>query len=248
MKTASDARREELKAEADKSADAPAEPPKEAVSDVPSSRLAVEKSISHSSREQIKQFIEEKSRSRSSRNKKTVNKESLDSILKYIYKLKQAASQNRKGDAKDEELKSTDQVAELVERISTSQDKTMRDQCRRAQQLQTVNVVKGKDVEVASTTAQAGARKADGIDSPQKTDAVTSSAAAGQSSSRRKRREIFKCPHTDRKHYAKNMCHNCYHRKGKTKMAYACGHVDKSHYSNGMCQNCYLAKYYIKRK
>lgn len=67
-------------------------------------------------------------------------------------------------------------------------------------------------------------------------------------SGQRKRREIFKCPHTDRKHYAKNMCHNCYHRKGKTKMAYACGHTNKSHYSSGMCQNCYLAKYYIKRK
>ena len=64
----------------------------------------------------------------------------------------------------------------------------------------------------------------------------------------RKRREIFKCPHTDKKHYAKNMCHNCYHRKGKTKMAHACGHPHKSHYSNGMCQNCYLAKYYLKRK
>lgn len=64
----------------------------------------------------------------------------------------------------------------------------------------------------------------------------------------RKRREIYKCPHTDKKHYAKNMCHNCYHRKGKTKMAYACGHPERSHYSSGMCQNCYLAKYYLKRK
>lgn len=64
----------------------------------------------------------------------------------------------------------------------------------------------------------------------------------------RKRREIFKCPHTDKKHYAKNMCHNCYHRKGKTKMAHACGHPERSHYSSGMCQNCYLAKYYLKRK
>ena len=56
------------------------------------------------------------------------------------------------------------------------------------------------------------------------------------------------CPHTDQKHYAKNMCHNCYHRKGKSKMAWACGHTNKSHYSSGMCQNCYLAKYYQKRK
>jgi hypothetical protein len=44
------------------------------------------------------------------------------------------------------------------------------------------------------------------------------------------------------------MCHNCYHRKGKTKMADACGHPERSHYSSGMCQNCYLAKYYLKRK
>jgi hypothetical protein len=73
---------------------------------------------------------------------------------------------------------------------------------------------------------------------------IEEKAMAGQ----RKRREIFKCPHTDKKHYAKNMCHNCYHRKGKTKMAHACGHPDRSHYSSGMCQNCYLAKYYLKRK
>ena len=72
--------------------------------------------------------------------------------------------------------------------------------------------------------------------------------AVDESKGERKRREIFKCPHTDRKHYAKNMCHNCYHRKGKTKMATVCGHTHKSHYSSGMCQNCYLAKYYLKRK
>jgi hypothetical protein len=53
--------------------------------------------------------------------------------------------------------------------------------------------------------------------------------------SERIRRQILKCPHSDRKHYAKNMCHNCYHRMGKTKKAYACGHPNKSHYSNGMC-------------
>ena len=65
---------------------------------------------------------------------------------------------------------------------------------------------------------------------------------------KRARRPILNCPHTERKHYAKNMCQNCYHRRGKTKMAYACGHPNKSHYSSGMCQNCYLAKYYLKRK
>lgn len=64
----------------------------------------------------------------------------------------------------------------------------------------------------------------------------------------RKRRQITDCPHKDREHYAKNMCHNCYHRRGKSKMAHGCGHPHKQHYSQGMCQNCYLAKYYIKRK
>ena len=44
------------------------------------------------------------------------------------------------------------------------------------------------------------------------------------------------------------MCHNCYHSKGKTKLAYACEHTKRSHYSSGMCQNCYLAKYYLTRK
>jgi len=44
------------------------------------------------------------------------------------------------------------------------------------------------------------------------------------------------------------MCHNRYHRRGKSKKAYACGHLEKAHYSAGMCQNCYLAAYYQKRK
>ena len=64
----------------------------------------------------------------------------------------------------------------------------------------------------------------------------------------RQRKKIMLCSHKDKKHYAKGMCHNCYHRKGKTKKAYACGHPHKAHYSAGMCQNCYLAKYYLKRK
>lgn len=56
------------------------------------------------------------------------------------------------------------------------------------------------------------------------------------------------CPHTDKKTYAKNMCHSCYQNKGKSKMASSCGHTTKPHYSNGMCQSCYLAQYYLKRK
>lgn len=55
---------------------------------------------------------------------------------------------------------------------------------------------------------------------------------------------LITCPHKSRRHYAKNMCINCYHRRGRTKKAWACVHVEKLHYSKGLCQNCYLAKYY----
>ena len=60
--------------------------------------------------------------------------------------------------------------------------------------------------------------------------------------------KFFLCSHVNKKHYTKNMCHSCYHNKGKSKKATACPHTDKTHYSNGLCQNCYLAQYYIKRK
>jgi hypothetical protein len=56
------------------------------------------------------------------------------------------------------------------------------------------------------------------------------------------------CPHKGRKHYAKNMCINCYHRRGRTKKAWACIHSEKLHYSKGLCQNCYLSRYYRQRK
>ena len=61
-------------------------------------------------------------------------------------------------------------------------------------------------------------------------------------------KQLFICAHAHKKHYAKNMCHNCYHNKGKQKKATACIHTSKPHYSNGLCQNCYLAQYYLKRK
>ena len=60
----------------------------------------------------------------------------------------------------------------------------------------------------------------------------------------KKKREIFKCPHKNRKHYAKvkfsnkdyqNMCIDCYHRRGRTKKAWLCSHSEKLHYSKGLC-------------
>lgn len=65
----------------------------------------------------------------------------------------------------------------------------------------------------------------------------------------RKRMNVFKCPHTDRKHYAKNMCNNCYHKQGRNKKATKCPHRDRQNYAKGKCQNCYLNDYHkVKRR
>lgn len=62
---------------------------------------------------------------------------------------------------------------------------------------------------------------------------------------KRKPRNITDCPHTDRKHYAKNMCENCYHTLGRRKQPWKCEHADKYHYAHGLCQNCYQIQYVI---
>ena len=60
----------------------------------------------------------------------------------------------------------------------------------------------------------------------------------------RKKMEVFLCPHPHRKHYAKNMCNNCYHRLGRNRKAWECPHADRPHYAKGKCQNCYLNEYH----
>ncbi|CAG9326180.1 unnamed protein product [Blepharisma stoltei] len=52
------------------------------------------------------------------------------------------------------------------------------------------------------------------------------------------------CTHYDKKHYAKNMCNNCYHRFGRDKLAWNCPHKDRQHYAKGKCQLCYLQNYH----
>mmetsp|Transcript_32501 Transcript_32501/g.56216 ORF Transcript_32501/g.56216 Transcript_32501/m.56216 type:complete len:136 (-) Transcript_32501:3390-3797(-) len=52
---------------------------------------------------------------------------------------------------------------------------------------------------------------------------------------------VSRCPHTDRKHYAKNMCCNCYHKSGREKLAWLCPHVRRPHYAKGKCHVCYLS-------
>ena len=60
---------------------------------------------------------------------------------------------------------------------------------------------------------------------------------------KKKSKEVTACPHSARKHYAKNMCNNCYHRLGRDKTAWACEHTERKHYAKGKCQFCYLKHY-----
>ena len=55
------------------------------------------------------------------------------------------------------------------------------------------------------------------------------------------------CPHIYSRHYAKGMCSNCYHSKGRIKKPWNCPHVNKAHYALGLCQNCYQIAYIKKQ-
>ena len=65
---------------------------------------------------------------------------------------------------------------------------------------------------------------------------------------KKKCKTVTACPHSARKHYAKNMCNNCYHRLGRDKTAWACEHHDRKHYAKGKCQFCYLKHYNKSRQ
>lgn len=64
----------------------------------------------------------------------------------------------------------------------------------------------------------------------------------------KKSQEITNCIHTNAMFYAKGMCKNCYHLKGREKRAYACPHSDRVSYAKGICKNCYLAAYHKERR
>ena len=51
------------------------------------------------------------------------------------------------------------------------------------------------------------------------------------------------CPHHNAPHYAKGMCSNCYHSRGRKKKPWNCPHTNKFHYAHGLCQNCYQMRY-----
>ena len=64
---------------------------------------------------------------------------------------------------------------------------------------------------------------------------------------RRSGRLCTECPHKFSPHYAKGMCSNCYHSKGRSKKPWNCSHTNKTHYALGLCQNCYQMNYIKKQ-
>ena len=56
------------------------------------------------------------------------------------------------------------------------------------------------------------------------------------------------CPHINLDFYAKGMCKNCYHSRGREKPADKCPHVDRANYAHGICKNCYLSAYHRHRR
>jgi len=63
---------------------------------------------------------------------------------------------------------------------------------------------------------------------------------------KRKKKRHNVCGHPEKEHYAKNLCYNCYHRRGRTKKPWKCNH--ERMYARGLCQNCYINDYNRKRR
>lgn len=62
------------------------------------------------------------------------------------------------------------------------------------------------------------------------------------------RNQITKCPHVDGVYYASGMCKNCYHSKGRNKLATKCEHTDRKLYARGICKACYLREYHNRTR
>ena len=62
------------------------------------------------------------------------------------------------------------------------------------------------------------------------------------------RNEITKCPHVDGIYYASGMCKNCYHCKGRNKLATLCDHTERKLYARGICKACYLKEYHNRTR
>ena len=62
------------------------------------------------------------------------------------------------------------------------------------------------------------------------------------------RNQITRCQHTSAKYYAAGMCKNCYHSKGRNRLATACEHKTRKLYARGVCKACYLREYHDRVK
>ena len=64
----------------------------------------------------------------------------------------------------------------------------------------------------------------------------------------RKTKLITKCPHINKKHYAKGMCNYCYNLKGRTQFATKCPHLKSWNYAKGYCRKCYTTYLRLSEK
>ena len=62
------------------------------------------------------------------------------------------------------------------------------------------------------------------------------------------KRIINRCPHLERKYYAKGMCNLCYLSFGRNSLATKCPHSNRMYYALQMCLQCYHKnKHFLKR-
>lgn len=63
----------------------------------------------------------------------------------------------------------------------------------------------------------------------------------------RPRSQITKCEHVDAVYYAQGLCRNCYHSKGRSKLATECEHTERKLYARGVCKACYLRMFQYRK-
>ena len=68
----------------------------------------------------------------------------------------------------------------------------------------------------------------------------------GSTKPKKHRKAITLCEHIYDHYYASGMCKNCYHSKGRLKMAKMCEHTDRTLYARGVCKACYLRNYHSR--
>jgi hypothetical protein len=60
--------------------------------------------------------------------------------------------------------------------------------------------------------------------------------------------QITECEHKDAQFYSKGLCKNCYHKRGRVKLATGCQHKERKLYARFVCKGCYLRIYHRGNK